>query len=101
MARAASNASTSANGCCRPLALMTTAPGRTASSHSGGVPFVEPWWLAFRTFAASNARRVSIHHSSSAISASPGNSIVNPRRSRRTPIEQLLISSPPAAAASA
>src|SRR3989441_8162641 len=43
MARVASRARTSANGCCRPLALIATARGCTASIHSAVVPLVEPW----------------------------------------------------------
>ena len=89
-------ASTSAKGCCRPFALMSTARGCTTFKRSAVVALIEPWWPAFSTSARSSAGRVIIHQPSSASSASPGNSIANVPCVKRTPSEQLLIASPPA-----
>src|SRR5256885_4595068 len=97
MPRASSSASTSANGCWRPLALMITARGCTTSSTSALVELSEPWCPAFSTSARSSPGAVAIHQPSSCCSASPGKSIVKSPRVRRTPTEQLLTSSPPSA----
>src|SRR2546425_71391 len=97
MPRAANSPSTDAKGCWRPLALMITARGRTTSSSSALVALLEPWCPALRTSARSSAGVVIIHQPSSDCSASPGKSIANVPRASRTPTEQLLTASPPAA----
>src|SRR2546425_4932449 len=80
MPRASSSASTSANGCWRPLALMITARGCTTSSTSALVELSEPWCPAFSTSARSSPGAVAIHQPSSCCSASPGKSILKSPR---------------------